>query len=74
MLGKQGAKDCETYSTISDPSECESACGDLNLQKGTLWNGGVCFVRTNGKCGMNDKTKLCNVDLNCPLICKISGS
>ena len=74
MLGKKGAKDCETGSTISDRSECESACGDLNLQKDTLWNGGVCFVRTNRKCAMDDTTKLCNAKLNCPLICKISGS
>ena len=74
MLGKKGAKDCETGSTISDPSECESACGDLNIPKGTLWNGGVCFVRTNGKCAMNDKDMLCKAYLYCPLICKISGS
>ena len=71
VLGKKGAKDCEKGSTISDPSECESACGHLNVQKGTLWNAGVCFVQSNGNCGMNAKDKLWS---NAPLICKISGS
>ena len=71
MLGTKGAKDCEKGSIISDRSECESACGDLNVQKGTLWNAGVCFVQSNGYCGMNDKNYLWT---NAPLVCKISGS
>ena len=71
MLGKNGAKDCETGSIISDTSECERACGDLNIQKGPLWNAGVCFVQSNGKCGMNAKDQLWS---NAPLICKILGS
>ena len=71
VLGEKGAKLCKTGSIISDPSECESACGDLKLQKGTLWNAGVCFDRNNGKCGMNAKDKL---GANSPLICKISGN
>ena len=77
VLGKKEANDCETGSTISDPSECERACGDLNFQKGTLWNGGVCFVQTNEECGMNNKHRLCKpgvFGLYCPVICKISGS
>ena len=71
MSGEKGAILCKTGSMISDPSECESACGDLNLQKGTLWNAGVCIDRTNGKCGMIDESKLGRKAL---LICKISGS
>ena len=70
VLGKNGAKDCEKGSIISDRSECEAACDDLNIQKGTLWNAGVCFVRTNGKCGMNGIDKISGT---APLICKISG-
>ena len=72
MLGEKGAILCKTGSMISDPSECESACGDLNLEKSSLWNpGGFCIDRTNGKCGMMDKSRL---GVSALLICKISGS
>ena len=46
----KGANSCAQGSIILDTSECEIACDQLTLNRGTLRDGKPCYIAGNGKC------------------------
>ena len=46
-IGERGSKICQHGSTILDQSECEVACDQLKLEKGTLRDGKPCYMAGN---------------------------
>ena len=57
-LEKKGAKDCQTGSKVLDRSQCESACKELNIERGTatLEDGKPCFSTGKQMCRQNGGT------------------
>ena len=77
-LEKKGARECQTGSKVLDKSQCESACKELNIERGTatLEDGKPCFSTGKQICRQNgDKNgggKVGNSDA--ALICTSSGN
>ena len=71
-MEKMGAKECLSGSKVLEKSKCESACGQLKIEKDSavLVDGRTCFSSRDQKCRMQ---------MNLPpgpsfrLICKRSG-